>query len=36
MSVSTLSAAIIIVAGTALLKLLEKEDKAEKERFENS
>lgn len=36
MSVSTLSAAIIIVAGTVLLKLIEKEDKLEKERFENS
>ena len=36
MTISTLAAGIIIVAGTALLKLLEKEDKAEKERFENS
>lgn len=36
MTVSTLAASIIIVAGTALLKLLEKEDKQEKAEFENS
>lgn len=36
MSISTVAAGIIIVAGTALLKLIEKEDKAEKDKFENS
>lgn len=36
MSVSTFAAGLIIVAGTALLKFLEKEDKERKEKFENS
>lgn len=36
MSVSTVAAGLVIIAGTALLKLLEKEDKNEKDKFENS
>ncbi len=36
MSISTFAAGLIIVAGTALLKMLEKEDKEIKEKFENS
>ena len=36
MTISTLAAGLMIVAGTALLKLLEKEDETKKEEFENS
>ena len=36
MSISTLAAGLVIIAGAALLKLVEKEDKEKKEEFENS
>lgn len=36
MSISTFAAGLVIVAGTALLKLLEKEDEQKKNEFENS
>ena len=36
MTISTLAAGLVIVAGTALLKLIEKEDEVEKDSFENS
>ena len=36
MSISTFAAGLIIVAGTVLLKLSEKEDEETKKEFENS
>jgi hypothetical protein len=36
MTISTLAAGLVIIAGSALLKILEKEDEVKKEEFENS